>query len=346
MNLPMNWLVFGAGAIGTYVGGSLLYEGHQVTFLEQPSTAQEIRQRGLHLQLNGQLIKIPGPFVVASMEEAKQNAPFDAAFFALKSFDTQPALNQLTPHLQWLPPIICLQNGVENEILLAALLGNERVIAGTVTSAVRRRAAGDVILERKRGIGLSSLHPRSGAFASALKGAGLNAHLYPSPLAMKWSKMLTNLVGNATSAILDLTPAQVFNHPRLYNLEIQQLRETLAVMRTLGITVINLPGIPVRWFALVVDHFPAGIIRPILQSIVGRGRGDKMPSFHIDLHSGRGQSEVDYLNGAVVRAGRRAGVPTPVNALLNQTLLGLISGELPKERFAQRPEALQELLPD
>ena len=64
------------------------------------------------------------------------------------------------------------------------------------------------------------------------------------------------------------------------------------------------------------------------------------------MDSGRGQSEVDYLNGAVVRAGRRAGVPTPVNALLNQTLLGLISGELPKERFAQRPEALQELLPD
>ena len=51
MNAPLNWLVFGAGAIGTYIGGSLLLHGHQVTFLEQASVAAEIRQRGLRLQL-------------------------------------------------------------------------------------------------------------------------------------------------------------------------------------------------------------------------------------------------------------------------------------------------------
>jgi 2-dehydropantoate 2-reductase len=65
-----------------------------------------------------------------------------------------------------------------------------------------------------------------------------------------------------------------------------------------------------------------------------------MPSFHIDLHSGRGKSEVGYLNGAVVRAGERYGVPTPVNAALTDSLLKLTSGEIPLDAFARQPEKL------
>jgi 2-dehydropantoate 2-reductase len=66
----------------------------------------------------------------------------------------------------------------------------------------------------------------------------------------------------------------------------------------------------------------------------------KMPSFHIDLHSGRGKSEVDYLNGAVVRFGERLNIPTPVNQWLNQTLLELTRGSLPLDEYSQKPEKL------
>ena len=65
-----------------------------------------------------------------------------------------------------------------------------------------------------------------------------------------------------------------------------------------------------------------------------------MPSFHIDLHSGRGHSEVDYLNGAVVRFGEKFGVPTPVNQLLNETLLQLTRGEIPLETYSHQPKKL------
>ena len=63
-----------------------------------------------------------------------------------------------------------------------------------------------------------------------------------------------------------------------------------------------------------------------------------MPSFHIDLHSGRGKSEVDYLNGAVVRSGERLGIPTPVNRWLNKTLLSLTQGSLPLDIYSHNPE--------
>ena len=341
----MNWLVFGAGAIGTYLGGSLLLHGHQVTFLEQLSGVNEIRQRGLRLQLvAGKPHRINNPRITYSLEEALQYPPYDAAIFALKSYDTSQVLENITPYMQSIPPLICFQNGVENEAILASVLGSEMVIAGTVTSSVARLATGDIILERSRGIGLSSLHPLSIVLAQALNTAGLATRLYPSPEAMKWSKMLTNLVGNATSAILDLTPAEVFAHPQLYDLEVRQLREAIEVMRVHGIRVVNLPKMPVRLLEMAVLYFPPWLARSLLQRAVGSGRGAKMPSFHIDLHSGRRQSEVDYLNGAVVRAGQQTLVPTPVNKLLNDTLLKLTANLLPRDLFSHKPLALLEML--
>ena len=65
-----------------------------------------------------------------------------------------------------------------------------------------------------------------------------------------------------------------------------------------------------------------------------------MPSFHIDLHSGRGKSEVEYLHGEVVRAGEKFNVPTPVNKVLTETLVALTNKDIPLEEFAHQPEKL------
>jgi len=69
-----------------------------------------------------------------------------------------------------------------------------------------------------------------------------------------------------------------------------------------------------------------------------------MPSFHIDLYSGRGKSEVDQLNGAVVRAGDKINIPTPVNQLFTRLLCSLINGEEPLKKYANKPEVLLALL--
>ena len=337
---PLKVLIFGAGAIGTYIGGSLLLSGQETVFLEQPAVAENLRRGGLRLEIEGQGHTIPTPILAASLEEALQHAPFDVAIFALKSFDTPTVLDALQPFKDELPPILCLQNGVENEPLIASILGEDRVIPGTVTSAIGRTAAGNVVLERLRGLGVAGSHPLSERLVAAFNRAKLNAHLYHNSDGMKWSKMLTNLLANATSAILELPPAEIFALPDLYRLEIRQMREALAVMSAAKIPVIDLPKTPVRLLAFAVLGLPERLSRPLLQRAVGGGRGGKMPSFHIDLHTGRGKTEADYLNGAVVRFGEKLGVPTPVNRLLNETMLALASGELPLDTFARQPEKL------
>jgi 2-dehydropantoate 2-reductase len=333
-------LSFGAGAIGTYIGGSLALQGHAVTFLEKPAIRAELQQRGLRLKLLDREAAIPEPRLASSLEEALAQGPFDAGLFALKSYDTRRAMESLGGFAEALPPLLCLQNGVENELLLAEALGEGKVIAGTVTSAIGRHAAGDISLERLRGVGVAAGHPLSQRLVDAFAAAGLNARLYTSTKPMKWSKMLTNLLANATSAILDMTPAEIFAHSGMYQLEVEQLREALRVIKAQAIEVVDLPGTPVRALAFAVNSLPPGLSRPLLHNAVGSGRGGKMPSLHIDLKSGRGETEVDALNGAVVRYGERLGVTTPVNKLLNHTLQALASGERATDTYAHNPEKL------
>jgi len=344
----LNILSFGAGAIGTYIGGSLALAGGQVVFVEQPAVAEELRQRGLRLdltidkrrKLQEASVINPASFVAAgSLEDALRYGPFDVALFALKSFDTPAALEGMRPFIEKLPPVLCLSNGVDNEPAIANLLGPDKVIPATVTSAIGRRAAGDIVLEKLRGLGISTSHPLSDRLLAAANSAFLNAEAFSNAAAMKWSKMLTNLVANPTSAILDMTAAQVFAHPGLYKLEIDMLRECVAVMTAQAIPVVDLPGTPARALAFAT-RMPLWLSKPLVSRAAGSGRGAKMPSFHIDLYSGRGRSEVEFLHGAVVRAGGRFGVPTPVNKMLTETLLSLTRGEVPLGEFAHQPDKL------
>ena len=155
---------------------------------------------------------------------------------------------------------------------------------------------------------------------------------------------MTNLIGNATSAILDMTVAELFADQRTSAVELAMLRECLAVMRVLKYGVVDLPSVPVRALAFAAGRLPNFLAQPALRRGVAAGRGNKMPSFHIDLHSGRGRTEVRWLNGAVARRGAERGVPTPVNQALTNTLEALSEGKLNKEAFRRRPDALLRLI--
>lgn len=348
INGRMKILTFGAGAIGTYIGGSLALAGHTVVFLERGSKVDELRARGLRLDLTlderrktKDVFRLDSSSVifVSSLEDALRYGPFDLALFALKSYDTQAALETIQPFADKMPPVLCLSNGISNEPAIAEVLGKDKVIYGTVTTAVGKRSAGDMVLERLRGVGIAKGHALSEKLVAVFNEAYLNAELFDDAASMKWSKMLTNLLANPTSAILDMPSRQIFADKRLYKMEIDMLKECLAVMEVQNINVVDLPGIPVRALAFATK-LPLWLSKPLLSRAAGAGRGNKMPSFHIDLHSGRGKSEVDYLHGEVVRAGKKLNVPTPVNKMLTETLLALVRKEIPLNEFAKQPEKL------
>jgi 2-dehydropantoate 2-reductase len=337
---PLKVLCFGMGAIGTYIGGSLAGCGADVVFIER---AEVIKGKGSHairLLLPSNEIRIDSVQVATSVREVLEHQSFDVALLAVKSFDTASLLESLQGLETKIPPILCLQNGVENEAQIAAKMGNDKVIAGTITSAVGKTGMGDVKLEKLRGVGIETGHTLSPRLIDWFNRAGLRAKGYPSRENMKWSKMLTNLLSNASSAILNWSPAQVLSNPVSYRIELTQIREALRVMKYYGIRVVNLPGTPVVPLMALLVGLPEAISRMVVGNQLAHARGAKMPSFHIDLYSERKISEVTFLNGAVARFGQKAGLATPVNSGLTRLLEDITAGKVSREEFAGQPEKL------
>jgi len=236
--------------------------------------------------------------------------------------------------------VLCLQNGVENEGVIARVIGQDKVASGSISSAVERTGSGQARLEKLRGIGIGSDHPLAREILHDFQAAGLNPKLFGATNAMKWTKMLSNLLGNATAAILDMPPGKVFSNPAGYTIERGQIKEAVMVMRKLGIQVINLPGTPMVWLVRLMLDMPVWFSRPLLAKALGTGRGNKMPSFHIDLYSGRTRLESGYLNGAIVRFGKLVDVQTPFNTLLNQLLEDMIGNRELQKKYRLNPEIL------
>ena len=327
----MKILVIGAGAIGCLVGGKLALAGEQVTLVGRPNFAATVAAQGLRmLQGDGEQV-IRTLTATGSIAEAFANGTgYDLAILTVKSYDTATALGELATATPQPPVLLSLQNGVGNEEMIAARLGADHVIAGTLTTPVSVPAPATIRIDRPSfTMGLAawtsaSPVPLVAATHAALLRAGFKAKLYAHAAGMKWTKLLMNMMGNATSALLDQKPSQLFADSRVVDVEIAAWREALAVMAAADVPPVNLGSYPFATLAPLIRVAPNALLRPILRRQVSGARGDKLPSLHIDLHSGKAKSEIDWLNGAVVERGRMIGVATPVNAALTTTLRALL----------------------
>jgi 2-dehydropantoate 2-reductase len=336
-------LVYGSGAIGGYLGSRLLYSGNQVVMLDRPSMVEEINKEGFIIDEGGERIHVKPRAVPSLVDAYALNKRYDLIVLGLKSYDLSAALNDLAAHEPAGATIFTVQNGIGIEQPFIDTFGRGRILAGSLTTPVSKKGSLHLVVERSdRGLGLAPT--RSGQnitqWLSLFNEADIETIGLADYESMKWSKAFLNIVSNASSAILDMTPGDVYNDPNLFDLEVAMLRETLQVMGELHLEVINLPGSPARSLALAVKYAPRSFLKPILTRLVAGGRGEKMPSFYIDLVSGRGKSEVIYHNGAIADYGEKVGIPVKVNRVLNDTLLKLTHGELSREAFAQNPQSL------
>lgn len=328
------------GAIGTYIGGSLAASGCDVTFIEQPGHFDNNNSVELKIRKPDGVVLSPRVHLATDIADTLKRTKFDAALLAIKAFDTQHLIENLIQYSQLIPPILCLQNGVENETMIEEKIGKGSVIGASITTAVRRMGLGDVQVEKLRGVAIENNVPFAHILIDAFNAAGLNAKGYPDRDSMKWSKLLTNLQVNASSAILNWTPAQVLSNPITYQIEVRQLKEALEVMRKLRLEVVDLPGTPVKLLIKAMTSIPLSLGRFIIGIPLSKARGGKMPSLQIDLEAGRRKSEVEFLNGAVTRFGARCQVATPVNQVLNDILVKLANGDLQKNEFVDNPHQL------
>ena len=338
----MDIVVYGAGAIGGYLGGRLALAGHAVTLVTRPAAAEALNAGGLSITQDGQTQVAPLR-AVGRLAEAFDGPPPGLVVLGMKAYDLAAAVAELAAVCPRPAMVLTTQNGIGIEEIVAAPFGAERVLAGSITIPIRRLGPTGVAVERAgRGLALAPMLPGQSAtgWVALFAAAGIRAGSLPDYRAMKWSKVFLNVMGNATSAILNRPPAELYRRDDIFDLEMRMLREILAVMKRLGLHVVNLPTASVRPLAATLAYAPRFLRRLVFTQVIVHGRGHKMPSFHIDLAGGKGRSEVVFHNGAVAAAGRACGVAAPVNATLNDVLLRLTGDEAARAEFDGRPERL------
>ena len=285
--------VMGAGAVGCYYGGVLARAGHQVTLVGRPPHVEAVRRSGLRLQTGAFDEHVPAQ--ASTDPDAMSGAQL--VLFCVKSPDTEAAGRALAPHVAPDAAIVTLQNGVDNAERLAATLGRE-VIPAVVYVAVEMAGPGHV-RHHGRGELLIGHGAGSEAIAAAFKAAGVPVEISDNVAGALWAKLIVNCAYNALSAIAQLPYGRLVAGAGVPEVMNDVVEECLAVARACRVQV---PG-DVR-----------ETVRRLAQSMPAQ-----LSSTAQDLARGK-KTEIDHLNGVVVRKGEALGVPTPVN----RTLLALV----------------------
>ena len=341
---PTRFLFFGAGAVGSLLGARLAQAGSEVSLVGRAAHVEAVARDGVRMVLAG---KVSNQSVRAAQPTIEDiGGAFDYIFLTVKGYDTLEAIEQLQLVLRPGTILGSFQNGVGNEEAIAAALPEQALAAGSLTVPVTLDEPGTIKLHSRRGgVALAPVSPEVnvGPLVRKLSQSGLKARRYVDFRAMKWSKLLFNILGNAQSAILDLPPSHVFADSELFRYERAAFREATGVMDNMRLAVVSLPGLPTPNLRRAMS-LPPLLAQMVLEPRLGGARGGKMPSLWWDLSRGKGKTEAAFLNGAVVDAGRRYNVPTPVNSVLWAILEKSTKDPSEWERYRRQPDRLKALL--
>ena len=336
----MRVLVVGAGAVGSFLGWAVRAGGGSTTLVRRGRDAPG-PERLVAVPPTGEPVAVDVDLVPEAA--GADDAP-DLVIVAVKQYDVASAVAALDALAG--VPVLTVQNGIGAEATAAAARPGAAVLGGSLTASVERRRDGSIGWLRTGGLGLGPVQGDTAAVAGGLRAtlqaAGLPTKTFDNAPAMKWSKLVGNLVANATSGLLDLDPPTIYADPGLFEFERRQLNEALDVMRAMGLPVVALPGANVPLLARAI-RLPAPIARFALRRVVGGARGGKDPSLRAAVEAG-GRTEVAWLNGAVARAGAEHGVATPVNAALTALVEEAAADADRRAWFRGQPDRLLEAL--
>lgn len=290
MTQALKTAVMGAGAVGCYYGGMLARAGHPVTLIARSQHVEAVQQRGLRMETRSfdEQVHLSASSDAAAVQGA------DLVLFCVKSTDTEAAGHQIKPHLKPGAVVLCLQNGVDNADRLRTVLPPAQVAASVVYVGTEMAGPGHV-KHHGRGELVIDPSPISERAAQALIAAGVPTEVSDNVRGALWLKLILNCAYNAVSAIAQRPYGECVQGEGIPDLMRDVVDECRAVAQAEGV---NVPG--------DVD----AAVRKIVETIPSQ-----YSSTAQDLARGK-RSEIDYLNGFVVRRGQALGVPAPANRAL------------------------------
>lgn len=283
--------VMGAGAVGCYFGGMLARAGHDVTLIGRPAHVEAVQRDGLRIEALSfdEHIRLP------ASTDAAAAAGAQVVLLSVKSTATEEAAAELRPHLAPGALLVTLQNGVDNAPRLRAALPGFAVAAAVVYVATEMAGPGHV-LHHGRGELVIEPSALSEPLAHMLRAAQVPTDISGNVQGALWAKLILNCAYNALSALARLPYGPLLQREGVLAVMDDVVAECLAVAQADGVQVSGDPHAAVR-------------------SLAGTMPG-QYSSTAQDLMRGR-PTEIDHLNGYVLRRGVALGMPTPANRVLH-----------------------------
>lgn len=295
----MKIAIIGAGAMGCLYGAKLsTVPGNQVYLLDiWKEHVNAINNDGLYMEENGELLCYNH---LTAATDAVAVGIVDLAIIFVKSTLTEQAVEANKAVFGGNTIAITLQNGVGNIESIGSLIGAENVMAGTTAHGATMLGPGKI---RHAGVGKTMIGELSGVrskrineIAEVFSAAGLEVEVSENVLGLVWDKLLVNVGINALTGITKLTNGEILAHPEIEGILEEAVKE--------GIAVANAKGI-VLGFTDPVAH---------TKEVCKATAANKSSMLQDVLNHKR--TEIDMINGAIVREGKSTGLATPVNQVL------------------------------
>jgi 2-dehydropantoate 2-reductase len=305
----MKICILGAGALGCAIGGTLAESGADVLLVNRSQPhVNAMNSAGLRLRSGDAERAVK----VHAATRCKGLAPVDLVIVLVKSFDTRTVIESAADVIGERTAVLSLQNGMGHEDILAEVVGRHKVLAGKTYVGGVMLAPGHIIAGTRGkdtyiGELDGSITPRVQAIAEVFNRAGLNTFVSANIVGTMWDKLLVNVATGALSGITGLTYGDLYAVPEVKATALAAVNEAIAVACASGVTL-SFESAAQAWDK-AAEGLPPEFKASMLQSLEKGSR-----------------TEIDFINGAVVRAGKKNGVPTPVNEALVACIKGIERG--------------------
>jgi len=297
----MRVAIVGAGAMGSLFGFFLHRAGKDVWLVDKhPELTKHIREKGLEVEgaTGKQVVSIPITTEVADIQSA------DLIIIFVKAYDTAQAILDAKPLLRQESVVLTLQNGIGNVEAIVAVIGEGKIIAGTTAHGATVLGPGHV---RHAGIGetiIGELHGRQterlARIQNFLQSAGIAVDTTQDVTGLLWGKLLINVGINPLTGITGLPNGALLDFEETRKIMHRAVHEAKDVASRKGIRLVY------------DDH-----LRKV--DSVCEATARNISSMLQDLRNHK-RTEIDFINGAVVREGSGAGVTTPINQALTHLI--------------------------
>ena len=324
--------VLGTGAIGSSVGADLTRAGYNVVLIDQwPAHVEAMKANGLRVTMTDEDLHTPVN-ALHICELASLTDTFDKVVLTAKSYDSCWMAELIKPYLKPDGVLVSLQNSLNDE-WIAPIIGYTRDVGCVVELSAEIFEPAKVKRNTTRSgtwFGVGELHgrvtPRAEKLAEILGCVG-KADITTNIWGAKWTKLIANCMLQAPIGIMGLREQEATEIPEVFDFCIQLGREAMEVGTTLGYTIEAIYGLSAEEFMGSTDE----VLKKNLLTLVNHIGKQARNSVLQDHLKGR-YSEVDQLNGLIVKKGWEAGVPTPLNKAITALTHRLRHGELKPDR--------------